>query len=333
MTIITRIMCGLVLAAFAVAPAAAQRFTMKLSSPSAGDVTAEWMKALKAGVEARAGNRIRIEIHPAGRLGSIPATVEAVALGTIEATIPATGLLAGADPRFQVFDLPGIFDDLAHAQRVLADPEVVKLYSTFGQRNGVEALAVFAHGPSMVVSLKPIRSVADFSGQRLRVIAGTPLHVEAARKLGVSPVVLPPGEVLPALQARSIDGSVAGLGVLTAMKVYDIANVMTAVPGGIVAVGALANSKFLKSLGRELERAVREEAAKATAAVGPWAIDDARAAREVWTKNGGEIVDLPPDEVVKYRDAVVSALPPLLAERATLRADYERLLAVARRVK
>ena len=111
--------------------AARQAVKMRLASPTAGDITLEWMKALQAGVEARGGGRIKVEIHPAGRLGSIAATIESVQLGTLESTIPATGFLAGVDPRFQVLDLPGIFDNLAHAQRVLADPEVAKHYSGF----------------------------------------------------------------------------------------------------------------------------------------------------------------------------------------------------------
>jgi TRAP-type C4-dicarboxylate transport system substrate-binding protein len=53
----------------------AQQFTMKLSSPTVNDVTREWMKELKAGVEARSNGRIKVEIYPASQLGQIPATV------------------------------------------------------------------------------------------------------------------------------------------------------------------------------------------------------------------------------------------------------------------
>jgi hypothetical protein len=58
-------------AALAAGLAQAQPFTMKLSAPT---------------------------------VGQIPRTVEGVALGTIESTMPATGFLIGLDPRFAVFD-------------------------------------------------------------------------------------------------------------------------------------------------------------------------------------------------------------------------------------
>lgn len=313
------------------ATVSAQQFTMKISSPTVGDVTQEWMKTFKSGVEGRAAGKIKVELYPAGQLGAIPATVDGVALGTIEAVIPASGFLAGLEPRFTVLDLPAIFNDLAHAQRVHNSPEAKQLYAKFGASKGVEPIAIIAHGPAMIVSHKPIRTVADFKGQKVRVIAGTPLFIETAKKLGISPVAMALGEVLPALQNKALDGSVTGLTVLTSMKYFDVAKAATSIPSGIISVGVLSNTKWLKGLGPDLEKVVREEAAKANTTVNKFGQDDVAAARGVWRKNGGEVIDLVPAEDAKYREAVTSALPPLLEKNATLKADYAALLAIAKK--
>ena len=89
--------------------ARAQQFTMKLSQPTINDVVHEYYKTLKAGVEARAGGRIKLEIYPANQLGQLPAVVEGVALGTIEAGSAANGFWVSLEPRFQVLDAPGLF--------------------------------------------------------------------------------------------------------------------------------------------------------------------------------------------------------------------------------
>ena len=94
---------------FFMAPAMAQQFTMKLSTPTINDVSHEYYKRLKAGIEQRAGGKIKVEIYPANQLGQIPATVEGVALGTIEATSVANGFYISLEPRFQVLDAPGLF--------------------------------------------------------------------------------------------------------------------------------------------------------------------------------------------------------------------------------
>lgn len=76
----------------------AQPFTIKISSPTINDVSQEWAKAFKSGVESRAAGKVKVEFYPAGQLGQIPATVEGVAMGTIEIVAPATGFLVGLEP-------------------------------------------------------------------------------------------------------------------------------------------------------------------------------------------------------------------------------------------
>ena len=75
---------------------------------------------------------------------------------------------------------------------------------------------------------------------------------------------------------------------------------------------------------------VREEAAKAHQTVTQWGLDDIAAGRETWRKNGGEVVDLTAGEVTKYKDAVTSVVPPLLAAASpTVKAAYEKVQAAA----
>src|SRR5262252_2418135 len=93
--------------AWTVAPAGAQQFTMKLSQTTINDVIHEYFKRLKAGIEQRAGGKIKVEIYPANQLEHLP---EGVARGTIQAAASANGFWISLDPRFQVLDAPGLFD-------------------------------------------------------------------------------------------------------------------------------------------------------------------------------------------------------------------------------
>lgn len=309
----------------------AQTFTMKLSSPTVNDVTQEWMKEFKAGVEARSKGRIKVEIYPTNQLGQIPATVEGTALGTIEVTAPASGFIVGFEPRFQVFDAPGLFSDMAHAQHVFADPEVRKRLAAFGNSKGMEPIAVWPHGPLMLLSHKAIRKVDDFKGQKIRVPGAAPLQVEPFKKLGASPVSMPLGEVLSAMQNRTIDGLIASATVFTAFKYYDLAKGLTALPGSFLIVPAMANKAFLKSLGAELEAIVREEAFKAQRKVEKFGLEDAQRTVDIWKKNGGESIVLPADEATVYLDQVKSVLPGLMRSNAAMKDDYEALIAAAKR--
>ena len=315
------------------APAAAQQFTMKLSSPTINDVSQEWMKAFKAGVEARSGGKIKVELYPASQLGPIPRTVEGVALGTIEMTLPATGFLAALEPRFVVFDAPGLFDSMQHAERVFADPEIAKRLATFGSTKGVEPLVTFAHGPLMLLAHRPIRGVGDFKGQKIRVPGGAPMHIEPFRKLGASPVSIPLGEVMPAMQNRTIDGFIGGLTVFTSFKYYDVAKGLTRLPGSHLIAAGLVNRNWMKSLGPDLERIVREEARKAEGLFSTFGVEDVERGKKIWAQNGGENIELSPAEAQRYLTETASVLPGLLAANPQLKEDYEALVAAARRTR
>lgn len=323
------VLAGLMVAA----TANAQQFVMKLSSPTINDVVHEWMKAFKTGVEARAGGRVKVEIYPANQLGQIPRTVEGVALGTIEMTTPAVGFLVGLEPRFLVFDAPGLFDDVRHAEKVLTDPEIRNRLATFGAAKGVEPLIMFINGPLMLLSHKPVRALGDFKGQKIRTPGPAPLHIEPFRQLGASPVSMPLGEALPAMQNRTIDGSIAAAAVFTAFKYYDVAKGLTRLPKSFLVGAGLVNRGFMKSLGAELEGVVREEARKAETVFSTWGVDEVDRIRQNWEKNGGESINLPAAEAQRYLDEVGAVVGPLLAKSPQAKEDYEALQAAARRLR
>ena len=325
------VLVGIGTAGFLATTASAQQFTMKMSFPTINDVTHEFFKTMKAGIERRAGGRIKVDIYPANQLGQIPAVVEGVALGTIEVGGAATGFFVSLEPRFQVFDAPGLFDDTQHAFRVLTDPEIRARVATFGADKGVEMLMPGTYSQFAILAHKPIRAVADFQGQKIRSTGGSPIQVEPYRKLGMLPVSLPLGDALPAMQNRTIDGLLTALAVFVNFKYYDIAKSVTYMPATTLLAPALINRQFLKSLGPELEAIVREEARKAEVVYTDWNIADNNRVEEAWRKNGGELMTLPPAEAKRYLDVVAPAAAQILSANPKIKEDYEALLAAAKK--
>ena len=311
--------------------AAAQQFTMKLSCPTVNDMNVEYMKAMKAGIEPRTNGRIKVELYPANQLGQIPRTVEGVALGTIEMTLVASGFFVGMDPRYLVFDAAGLFDDMAHGNRVFQDPEIRKRLSNFSADKGIELLITYSANPNMVLSHKPIRSLADFKGQKIRVPGAAPLHVQPFQHFGTSPISMPLGEVLPAMQNRTIDGAVAGLTVFPGFKYYDVAKGMTYLPGSYLILTGGVSRAFMKNIGPELEKIVRDVSREAEKLFFTWLPDDVERAKKNWTSNGGELITLPPAEQKRYVEDVTKVTEAILAGQPAIKAEYDALRAAAQR--
>jgi C4-dicarboxylate-binding protein DctP len=324
------ILAGGVLAAI---PASAQQFTMKLSQPTINDVTYEYFKRMKAGIEQRSGGKIKVDIYPSNQLGQLPAVVEGVALGTIEAASSANGFWVSLEPRFAVLDAPGMFDTMEQGFKVLNDPEIRARLATWGADKGIELLAPCLYSPLMLLTHKPVRAVGDLHGQKIRTQGGAPIQVEPLKKLGVIPVSLPLGEALPAMQNKTIDGMVGAAAPYVAFKYYDIAKPMTYLPSTMFAAPVVANRAWLKSLGPDLEKIVREESRKAEEVFGEWDLNDIKAKEETWKKSGGEIITMSPEESKRYIDMVSPVAASLLAANPKVKQDYEALLATAKKYK
>jgi TRAP-type C4-dicarboxylate transport system substrate-binding protein len=300
----------------AAAPAGAQQFTIKMSLPTINDVVHEYYKTMKAGIEQRSGGKIKVDIYPANQLGQLPAVVEGVALGTIEMGSSANGFWVSLEPRFQVLDAPGLFDDVLHGYRILNDPQIRARMATWGADKGVEMMTPGIYSPLMLLTHKAVRSVADFQGQKIRTQGGAPI-----------------GEALPAMQNKTIDGMVAAANPFVAFKYYDIAKPMTYLPTTVFAAPILANRQFLKRLGPELEAIVREESRKAEVLFSDWNVADIKRAEGVWRQNGGEIITLPPAEAKRYVELVSPVAATLMSGNARVKEDYEALLAAAQKYR
>jgi TRAP-type transport system periplasmic protein len=309
------------------------QFTMKLSQPTINDVTYEYFKRMKAGIEQRAGGKIKVEIYPANQLGQLPAVVEGVALGTIEAAASANGFWISLEPQFQVLDAPGLFDSVSHGYKMLNDPAIRARMATWGADKGIELLAPGLYSPLMLLSHKAVRTAGDLQGQKIRTQGGAPIQVEPLKKLGVIPVSLPLGEALPAMQNKTIDGMVGAAAPYVAFKYYDIAKPMTYLPSTLFAAPVVVNSQWLKSLGPDLEKIVREESRKAEEAFGDWNINDIKSKEDVWKQNGGEVITMSPEESKRYVDTVAPVAASILSANPKVKEDYDALLAAAKQYR
>src|SRR5262245_56665216 len=205
--------------------------------------------------------------------------------------------------------------------------------ATWGTDKGVEMLTPGIYSPLMILSHKAIRSVADFHGQKIRTQGGAPIQVEPLKKVGVIPVSLPLGEALPAMQNKTIDGMVAAANPFVVFKDYDMAKPMTYLPSSMFAAPILVNRAWLKSLGPELEKIVREESAKAEKLFLDWNLTDIKRAEGVWQQHGGELITLQPAEAKRYVDLVTPVTAELLSRNPKVKEDYEALLAAAKKYR
>ncbi|MCC7167253.1 MAG: TRAP transporter substrate-binding protein [Rhodospirillales bacterium] len=287
---------ALLLAGAAALPAkAADPIVMKLATATLNDSQHEWMKRFAAAVERDSQGRIKAELYPASQLGPIPRQIEGTQFGSIQAWIGPPEFLAGVDARYEVLSAPGLFKDLAHANKTLEDKEFRDAFLALGADKGLKGSSLFLSGPAVIVTRKPSPRLADFKGQKIRVLAA-PLQMEQIKRLDGTPVPMALGNVLPALQQGAIDGVMSSPPVVTALKFYDSAPNMTETNHAIVSVITVLSKSWFDSLPADLKPMVEKHAWQTGRDVYQWSVDFHNAQRNAWVQSGGKLMSLPPED-------------------------------------
>lgn len=313
------------------AAAIAQTATMKMATATINDVQHEWLKRFDAAMKPHAA-RLKIEIYPASQLGQIPRMVEGVAVGTIESFVTPTSFLVSVEPRFQVFDAIGVFGSPEHLNRVLQDAAFRKRALALGEDKGLRGIGIFFNSPIIVLARRPIQSLADFNGKKIRVF-GTPLQIEPMKKLGASPVPMAFGEVIAALQNGTVDGMLAGMPVLTPLKFYDVAKNVTEIHPSIVTSIQVVNKRWFEGLPSEIQTAMLAAGERVDKEAFSFATALIDKANKDWQANGGQLIKLPPAEQAKLMADLKALGTQLLSANPAVKSEYDELLKVAERTK
>jgi TRAP-type C4-dicarboxylate transport system substrate-binding protein len=307
-------------------------YTMKFTLPTLNDPSYFFAKNYAAALEKDSGGRIKTEIYPASQLGSIPRQIEGTQFGAIQCAVIPPEFFVGVDERFEVMAAPGLVDSMAHGQKVAADPAVEKLMLGLGADKGLHGVAMFMNAPQSVIAKTAIRHLADFKGKKIRVLASK-FQTVPLERLGTTPVAMTLGDVVPAMQQGAIDGAVGGIVVFTPLHFRDAAQYVTETGQPAVYAIAEISKSWYDALPADLQKIIDSDAAAQQAAIAPVASDIVEKARKGWTDQGGELINLPPDEQAAMMQTLSSAALDVANAKPALADAYKIVTDAAQRTK
>jgi TRAP-type C4-dicarboxylate transport system substrate-binding protein len=297
---------------------------MKLGTQTLNDSQHEWMKIFARLVETNSNGRIKVELYPASQLGTGPRMIEGTQFGAIQGFVGPPEFLAGVDSRFEVLGSPGLFKDAAHANRTLQEPEFNKAFLALGSNKGLKGVGLFISGPTIFNMRSKAAKLSDLEGRKIRVFAAA-VQMEQIRKLKGTPVPMPLGEVLPALQQGTIDGVMSVLPVLTALRYYDAAKYILETEQAMVSVVTVLSKIWYDKLPKDLQEVLDKAGQTASVEVFPWAVDFIAKQRQVWQTNGGEVLRLSPEEQKQMNEMLLPIGAQVAAGKPDQAAIYEIL--------
>jgi TRAP-type transport system periplasmic protein len=315
-------------------PAAAQETTLRLHHflPAVSNVHRFFLQPWVQKVQTESGGRLRIQIFPAMQLGGAPPQLYDQArdgVADIIWTLP--GNTPGRFPRIEVFELPFV----SH-KRAIVNCKAVQEFADKHLREEfreIHPICVWAHGEGLIHSRRPVRSMEDLQGMKLRFPSR--LNGEALRALGAAPVGMPVPQVPEALAQGVIDGAVVPWEVVPALRLQEMVRHHTEVPGSptlYTAAFILAmNPAKYAALPPELKRVLDANSGQAAAVMAavPW---DERGpvVEEMARKRGNEIVVISEEEKRRWTRATQPVVESWVASMKERGIDGGALLEDAR---
>jgi TRAP-type transport system periplasmic protein len=289
---LTTLVTAALVGSLAAAPAArAQTTTLTMSSwvSPQHHLTANVLVGWANEVERATGGRVKFQMLPK-HPSAPPGTFDAVRDGLVDLSYVTASYTPARHILPLMPELPG-GGETALANSVAYSRIYWKHFHKAGEYNGVKLLGVFTHGPGQMFTKRPVNSIADVQGLKIRTGGGVAESV--AKALGASAFVKPAPESYELLKSGVADGVFFPMESIISFKLDTVLEQATLFPGGMYssAFGFFMNEDKWKKLPKPDQDAIEKVSGEFIARLAGRSWDEADGkGMEALKKSGVKIV-------------------------------------------
>lgn len=264
--------------------------------------TAQRFKEL---AEAKFPGRVTVEVYPSAQLMEDSDSLEALAFGEIQMIAVSLSVFDRLTTRFQIFDLPFLFPDIAAVERFQQSEAGQSLLGVL-REDGMHGLGFWHNGMKQLSGPRPLRRPEDAAGLKFRIMESDILQAQV-EAFGGSPQKMAFGEVYQALQTGAVDAQENTWSNMWSSRFYEVQPFITETNHGYIGYFVAVNADFWESLPDDVRGGLEEVAAEVTAWGNARAEEINLADRERIAASGRtEIVTLTPQELEAWRQGMAS---------------------------
>jgi C4-dicarboxylate-binding protein DctP len=197
-------------------------------------------------LEERSKGRVKVEVYPNSQLYKDKEELEALQLGSVQMLAPSLAKFGPLGVKeFEVFDLPFLFKDDAAFRNTTATLGL-ELFKKLDAK-GITGLSYWDNGFHVMTANRPLHTVADFKGLKMRIQSSKVLDAQM-RALGAVPQVMAFSELYQALQSGVVDGTEGTPSNIYTQKIFEVQKNITLSNHGHLAYAVVINKKFYEGL-------------------------------------------------------------------------------------
>lgn len=160
-------------------------------------------QAIAQEVSDATNGKITIDVKAGGTLGGESDTLDMAIQGDLDIATAANSVLANYIPEMSILDQAFLWDSQDQANYAVQH-ELGDLIQEKANAQGIHVIGYMESGFRDVFSTKPIQSLDDFKGLKIRVMQNDG-QIGAFTSFGANPVALSAGDQFTALQQGTID--------------------------------------------------------------------------------------------------------------------------------
>jgi len=205
---------------------------------------------------------------------------------------------------FEAFDLPFLFQDEKALHAVTNGPVGKRLLQKLDSR-GITGLAYWDNGFKVMSANRPLKSVEDYKGLRMRIQPSKVLDAQM-QALGAVPMVLAFSETQQALQTHVVDGTENPPSNLYTQNMHLVQKHLSVTHHGYLGYALVVNKRFWDGLPAPLQSAMSKAVAESTQVGNDIALQDNQQALEKIKSAGKTTIYQPTlEERVQLRRALL----------------------------
>jgi TRAP-type C4-dicarboxylate transport system substrate-binding protein len=172
-------------------------------------------------IEKRTDGKVKITMFPGGTLTKAPQTYQGVVDGVADIGMSCFAYTPGRFPLLSGLDLPVGYPDGLTASRIATDMTMKYKPEEIADTH---VLYVHAHGPGILASKTPVRTIEDVKGMKIRA---TGLSAKIVESLGGTPVGMSQPETYEALAKGTVEATFCPMETLKGWKQGEVINSVT----------------------------------------------------------------------------------------------------------
>lgn len=254
---------GAVLLGLSAMPGMAQTTLTFGGSDAIGSMLDQQNKRFTQLVNERAAGKLRVNFIAGEQLGTDMQVIEQMMQNSVQIYGDVLDWYANWVKDFAIFAWGFTFKDSAHMQRFLDSPVYAEMVEKLRKEQGIRVLAAAPTQPRILFIKKPVNSLADLNGVKMRV-PEIKTYLTLWETLGTRPSRLAWGEVYLGLKTGVVEAAEGPISSAYAAKFHEAAKYVIRTDHLMSSAHITINDKVFSGLSPDLQKILADAAREAT---------------------------------------------------------------------